>query len=217
MVRDPDSPSRSSRSEHYRRDRDSTSRRDEGSRRHRDNERDDRRRDTDRYNDQNSRGNRDSYRQRDDDRREGSSRGYRRRDDEDRRHKDARDSRGGSSRRSASPRDRNSRPRSKSKSGSRSPSPEDKGKPNFKPSGLLAAETKTIKHGDGTSTVLKYHEPPEARKPSSGWRLYVFKGAEQVGAYSSEVYVEGMDDELCGQICCISIAKARTCLDGIRL
>lgn len=29
----------------------------------------------------------------------------------------------------------------------------------------------------GTSTVLKYHEPPEARKPPAkeSWRLYVFK------------------------------------------
>ena len=34
---------------------------------------------------------------------------------------------------------------------------------------------------DGTSTVLKYNEPPEARKPSVGWRLYVFKGSEQTG------------------------------------
>ena len=25
------------------------------------------------------------------------------------------------------------------------------------------------------------HEPPEARKPAGGWRLYVFKGKEQVG------------------------------------
>lgn len=30
--------------------------------------------------------------------------------------------------------------------------------------------------------VLKYNEPPEARKPVRNWRLYVFKGKEQVGA-----------------------------------
>jgi hypothetical protein len=30
--------------------------------------------------------------------------------------------------------------------------------------------------------LLKYNEPPEARKPLVGWRLYVFKGDEQVGA-----------------------------------
>ncbi|KAG6872416.1 hypothetical protein C0995_009930 [Termitomyces sp. Mi166 len=88
-----------------------------------------------------------------------------------------------SSRRSASPRHRSSRPdseRPRSRSGSRSPPPENKAKPNFKPSGLLAAETNTVKTSDGNSTVLKYNEPPEARKPTVGWRLYVFKGSEQV-------------------------------------
>ena len=58
----------------------------------------------------------------------------------------------------------------------------EKGKPNFKNSGLLAAATNTVKLQDGTSTVMKYNEPPEARKPTVGWRLYVFKGKEQVGA-----------------------------------
>jgi smad nuclear-interacting protein 1 len=81
-----------------------------------------------------------------------------------------------------------SRPRdagpSKSKSRSGSPS-EDKAKPNFKASGLLAAETNTIARADGTSTFLKYNEPPEARRPSQGWRLYVFKGKEQVGKIRS--------------------------------
>jgi smad nuclear-interacting protein 1 len=46
---------------------------------------------------------------------------------------------------------------------------------------LLAAETNAVKLTDGTSTILKYNEPPEARKPTLGWRLYVFKGSEQVG------------------------------------
>ncbi|KAF9464181.1 SMAD/FHA domain-containing protein, partial [Collybia nuda] len=90
---------------------------------------------------------------------------------------------GPSSRRSASPRSRSSRPHSeqpRSASGSRSPPPIDKAKPNFAPSGLLAAETNTVKAVDGNSTVLKYNEPPEARKPVLGWRLYVFKGSEQV-------------------------------------
>ncbi|KAH9080185.1 SMAD/FHA domain-containing protein, partial [Lactarius deliciosus] len=53
-------------------------------------------------------------------------------------------------------------------------------KPNFAPSGLLAAATNTVKNADGTSTLLKYNEPPEARKPLVGWRLYVFKGEEQL-------------------------------------
>lgn len=87
--------------------------------------------------------------------------------------------RGGPSRRSASPRRPTSRAQSKASS-KREDSPEDKAKPNFAPSGLLAAATKTVQHVDGTSTVLKYHEPPEARKPAVGWRLYVFKGKEQV-------------------------------------
>ena len=58
---------------------------------------------------------------------------------------------------------------------------EDKGRPNFGSSGLLAAATKTVKTGEGKDVVLKYHEPPEERKPLVGWRLYVFKGNEQVG------------------------------------
>jgi smad nuclear-interacting protein 1 len=44
---------------------------------------------------------------------------------------------------------------------------------------MLAAETNTVKAADGsTSIVLKYHEPPEARKPppKDAWRLYIFKG-----------------------------------------
>lgn len=51
---------------------------------------------------------------------------------------------------------------------------EAKQKPNFKPTGLLAKEANTIA---GTTTVLKYHEPTEARKPpaSQQWRMYVFK------------------------------------------
>ncbi|KAH8114378.1 SMAD/FHA domain-containing protein [Phellopilus nigrolimitatus] len=68
--------------------------------------------------------------------------------------------------------------RSPSRSRSKSPSPEkdkDKGKPNFNQSGLLAAVTNMVRHADGTSTVLKYNEPAEARKPPVGWRLYVFK------------------------------------------
>lgn len=106
--------------------------------------------------------------------------------------------RAGPSRRSASPQQRSSRPRSGSRTSSKGQegSPEDKAKPNFKPSGLLAAATKTVKHVDGTSTVLKYHEPPEARKPVVGWRLYVFKGKEQVDLlhiYRQSAYLFGRD------------------------
>jgi smad nuclear-interacting protein 1 len=57
-----------------------------------------------------------------------------------------------------------------------SPAPE-KEKPNFANSGRLAAESNTVTVNGGT-VVLKYHEPPEARKPPAkdDWRLYVFKG-----------------------------------------
>ncbi|KAG0343233.1 Smad nuclear-interacting protein 1 [Podila horticola] len=54
---------------------------------------------------------------------------------------------------------------------------EDKEKPNFGLSGSLAAETNTTVSG----AVLKYNEPPEARKPSQKWRLYVFKGDKEIG------------------------------------
>ena len=72
--------------------------------------------------------------------------------------------------------------------------------PNFKNSGMLAAETNTFKGVvlKCTSTELSPdlavskaedgtlertdNEPPEARKPLKPWRLYVFKGKEQVGA-----------------------------------
>lgn len=78
--------------------------------------------------------------------------------------------------RSPRPSSHHSRSRSRSKS-------VDKTQPNFNASGLLAAETNTVTRSDGTSTVLKYNEPPEARRPSQGWRLYVFKGKEQVGEH----------------------------------
>ncbi|KAG8214599.1 SMAD/FHA domain-containing protein, partial [Butyriboletus roseoflavus] len=72
----------------------------------------------------------------------------------------------------------------------------DKAKPNFNPSGLLAAATNTVKATDGTSTVLKYNEPPEARKPTLGWRLYVFKGSEQtelLHIHRQSAYLIGRD------------------------
>ncbi|KAF9971607.1 Smad nuclear-interacting protein 1 [Actinomortierella ambigua] len=52
---------------------------------------------------------------------------------------------------------------------------EDKEKPNFGLSGALAEETNTV-----NGTVLKYNEPPEARKPTKRWRLYVFKDGKEV-------------------------------------
>ncbi|KAN0083046.1 SMAD/FHA domain containing protein [Elaphomyces granulatus] len=59
-----------------------------------------------------------------------------------------------------------------------SPAPE-KEKPNFSNTGRLATESNTVMM-EGGSVVLKYHEPPEARKPPAkdAWRLYVFKGSD---------------------------------------
>ncbi|CAJ0747775.1 21587_t:CDS:2 [Entrophospora sp. SA101] len=48
-------------------------------------------------------------------------------------------------------------------------------KPNFELSGKLAAETNSF-----NGVVLKYYEPPEAKLPTKKWRLYVFKGDQQI-------------------------------------
>ncbi|GAA5900052.1 uncharacterized protein JCM6883_006076 [Sporobolomyces salmoneus] len=63
--------------------------------------------------------------------------------------------------------------------------------PNFQQSGALAAETNTLR-----GVVLKYNEPPEARKPVRNWRLYVFKGKEQVELFHvhrQSAYLVGRD------------------------
>ncbi|CEQ39377.1 SPOSA6832_00901, partial [Sporobolomyces salmonicolor] len=63
--------------------------------------------------------------------------------------------------------------------------------PNFAQSGALAAETNTLR-----GVVLKYNEPPEARKPVRNWRLYVFKGKEQVELFHvhrQSAYLFGRD------------------------
>lgn len=48
--------------------------------------------------------------------------------------------------------------------------------PNFKLSGKLAEETNTVR-----GVVLVHTEPPEARKPTLKWRLYIFKGGARLG------------------------------------
>ncbi|KAI2634596.1 SMAD/FHA domain-containing protein [Xylaria nigripes] len=55
-----------------------------------------------------------------------------------------------------------------------------KEKPNYGNSGALAAVSNSVTQADGSTVVLKYHEPPEARKPSpkDQWKLFVFKGKE---------------------------------------
>ncbi|CAG7659631.1 unnamed protein product, partial [Allacma fusca] len=52
----------------------------------------------------------------------------------------------------------------------------EKEKPNFGLSGKLTEETNTFR-----GVVIKYSEPPEARKPQKiRWRLYPFKGEESL-------------------------------------
>nr|ODO00468.1 smad nuclear-interacting protein 1 [Cryptococcus depauperatus CBS 7855] len=67
-------------------------------------------------------------------------------------------------------------------------------KPNFNQSGLLAKETNTVK-----GVEVKYNEPPEARKPTKNWRLYVFKGKEQIDLvhiYQQSCYLVGRDETI---------------------
>ena len=61
-----------------------------------------------------------------------------------------------------------------SQSRSRSASNEKEGV-NLGLSGALTADANTV-----GGTVVKYSEPPEARKPRRKWRLYVFKGNEEL-------------------------------------
>jgi smad nuclear-interacting protein 1 len=60
-------------------------------------------------------------------------------------------------------------------------SDENQHKPDFENSGLLAAATNTVHKSDGTKAVLKYNEPPEARKPTEHWRLYDFEDEKNPG------------------------------------
>lgn len=74
----------------------------------------------------------------------------------------------------------------------------EKQKPNWKPTGLLAKEANTVK---GTSTVLKYHEPAEARKPPAKeqWRMYVFKKKDlldTVQLYQRSCWLAGRDQSV---------------------
>ncbi|KAI8831582.1 SMAD/FHA domain-containing protein [Chytridium lagenaria] len=58
-------------------------------------------------------------------------------------------------------------------------------------SGALAAEGNTFK-----GVLLKYSEPPEARKPTKHFRFYVFKGKEQIDMlkiHRQSAYLIGRD------------------------
>lgn len=56
---------------------------------------------------------------------------------------------------------------------------EDKSKPDYGLSGKLADDTNTFR-----GIVVKYNEPPEARKPKLKWRLYPFKGLLATNPYN---------------------------------
>ncbi|KAI1756125.1 SMAD/FHA domain-containing protein [Xylaria castorea] len=58
--------------------------------------------------------------------------------------------------------------------------PKPKEKANYGNSGALAAASNSVTQADGSTVVLKYHEPSEARKPSpkDQWKLFVFKGED---------------------------------------
>ena len=51
----------------------------------------------------------------------------------------------------------------------------DKEAPHFEVSGKLLEDTNTF-----NGVVIKYSEPPEARKPKRRWRFYVFKEEESL-------------------------------------
>ncbi|KAJ3106819.1 Smad nuclear-interacting protein 1 [Phlyctochytrium planicorne] len=66
-----------------------------------------------------------------------------------------------------------------------------KEQPNYGLSGALAAEGNTFK-----GVLLKYSEPPEARKPTKHFRLYVFKGKDQIDMlqiHRQSAYLLGRD------------------------
>jgi smad nuclear-interacting protein 1 len=57
-----------------------------------------------------------------------------------------------------------------------------KEKPNYGTTGVLAAASNSVAQADGSSITLKYHEPPEARKPApkDQWKMFVFKDGDIV-------------------------------------
>ncbi|KRZ72676.1 Smad nuclear interacting protein 1, partial [Trichinella papuae] len=66
-----------------------------------------------------------------------------------------------------------------------------KEKPNFEVTGALASDTNSYK-----GVVIKYTEPPEARKPKLRWSLYPFKGEEALPLYRihrQSAYLFGRD------------------------
>lgn len=71
----------------------------------------------------------------------------------------------------------------------------EKEKPNFGLSGKLTEDTNTV-----NGIVVKYAEPPEARKPKRRWRLYPFKGDQVLPTlyiHRQSCYLIGRDRKIC--------------------
>lgn len=57
---------------------------------------------------------------------------------------------------------------------------------------------------------LKFHEPPEARRPIDRWQIYIFKGDDVLRSHlltlepivlSDSVYLIGKDEQICDILC----------------
>lgn len=69
--------------------------------------------------------------------------------------------------------------------------PQEKDKPTFELSGKLLEDTNTV-----NNVVIKYAEPPDARKPKRTWRLYPFKGEKALPTlyvHRQSAYLMGRD------------------------
>jgi smad nuclear-interacting protein 1 len=78
----------------------------------------------------------------------------------------------------------------KTRSRSRSPIQ----RPSFEPSGILA------KHSNSrASKALKYTEPPDAHRPTTHWRVFIFKDEEEydpIDLHTSSFYLIGRDIDM---------------------
>lgn len=73
--------------------------------------------------------------------------------------------------------------------------PVEKDKPNFGLSGKLTEETNKV-----NGIVIKYAEPPEAKKPKRRWRFYPFKGETALPTlyiHRQSAYLIGRDRKIC--------------------
>jgi smad nuclear-interacting protein 1 len=74
-------------------------------------------------------------------------------------------------------------------------SPVEQEKPNFGLSGKLTEEANKV-----NGVVIKYAEPPEARKPKRRWRFYPFKGVTGLPTmymHRQSCYLIGRDRKIC--------------------